>query len=137
MPCTQNLESRIWNLELEKNIVIEKWTDGIISYYKTADLFLLASNYEGYGMAVVEAMASGCPVIMTDVGLAGEVLINKKDGLVVSVGNKEKLMAAILTLIENPELRNDLINNAQKTLSLWPTREEYLNSYRDSWLIYK
>ena len=62
---------------------MEPWTDDPFSYYKTADLFLLTSNYEGYGMAVVEAMAAGCPVIMTDVGLAGEVLIDKKDGLVV------------------------------------------------------
>ena len=47
-------------------------------------------------MAVVEAMVAGCPVIMTDVGLAGEVLIDKKDGLVVPVGDKNKLVGAIL-----------------------------------------
>ncbi len=125
------------NYSLHSNVVIEPWTDDLISYYKTADLFLLTSNYEGYGMAVIEAMASGCPVIMTDVGLAGEILIDKKDGLVIPVGNKEKLTEAILNLIENSELRNDLIQNAQKTLSFWPKREDYLKAYRDSWLIYK
>ena len=80
-------------------------------------------------------MASGCPVVMTDVGLAGEVLIDKKDGLVVPVGKNEKLTEAILNLIENPELRAELIRNSQKTLSFWPKKEDYLKAYRDSWLL--
>ena len=84
-------------------------------------------------MAVVETMAAGCSVIMTDVGLAGEVLIDKKDGLVVPVGDKNKLVGAILTLIENSGLRADLIKNAQRTLSFWPTREEYLKVYSGTW----
>lgn len=132
-PERKNLESRIRNLELGENIIIEGWADNMISYYKTADLFLLTSNYEGYGMAVIEAMASGCPVIMTDVGLAGEVLVDKKDGLVVPVKNKKKLTEAILSLIKNADLRKNLTENAKKILSLWPTKEEYLRAYRESW----
>ena len=132
-PEENNLKSKIKNLKLYDNVILEPWTDDIISYYKTADLFLMTSDYEGYGMAVVEAMASGCPVVMTDVGLAGEVLIDKKDGLVVPVGNKEKLTEAILNLIENSELRAELIRNSQKTLSFWPKKEDYLKAYRDSW----
>ncbi|MCX6731767.1 MAG: glycosyltransferase [Candidatus Parcubacteria bacterium] len=123
------------NYELCKNIIIEPWTDDLISYYKTADLFLLTSNYEGYGMTVVEAMAAGCPVIMTDVGLANKVLVDKKDGLVIPVGDKEKLIEAILNLIKNPELRADLIRNFQKIMNFWPKKEDYLKAYRDSWLL--
>jgi len=123
------------NLKSQSNIIFEEWTDDLVSYYKTADLFLLTSNYEGYGMAVIEAMAAGCPVIMTDVGLAGEVLIDKKDGLVIPVGDKNKLTDAILTLIENSGLRAELAKNAAKTLNFWLSREQYLNTYRDSWLI--
>ncbi len=133
-PKAEALKSQIENYKLQENIILEPWTDDLVSYYKTADLFLLTSNYEGYGMAVVEAMAAGCPVIMTEVGLAGEVLIDKKDGLVVSVGDKEKLVEAILNLIENPALRTNLVQNSQKLMHLWPIREEYLNKYRDSWL---
>ena len=134
-PEKENLKFKIKNLNLSGNVILEPWTDDLASYYKTADLFLLTSNYEGYGMAVVEAMAAGCPVITTDVGLAGEILINKKDGLVVSVGDKNKLTDAILALVENPGLRAELVRNAVKTLSFWLSREEYLNAYRDSWLI--
>ncbi len=122
------------NYSLSDNIIIEQWTDDLISYYKAADLFLLTSNYEGYGMTVVEAMASGCPVIMTDVGLAGEVLIDKKDGIVVPVGDKNKLIEAIVKLIENKDLRAELIRNSQKLMEFWPKKEDYLKTYRDSWL---
>ena len=133
-PERKMLNRKSQNYKLQENIILEPWTDDLVSYYKTADLFLLTSNYEGYGMAVVEAMAAGCPVIMTDVGLANEVLVDKKEGLVIPVGNKEKLVKAILNIMENPELKTDLIRNSQKLMHFWPTREEYLNKYRDSWL---
>jgi glycosyltransferase involved in cell wall biosynthesis len=123
------------NLKLSDNVILEHWSDDIVSYYKSADLFLLTSNYEGYGMAVVEAMAAECPIIMTDVGLAGEVLIDKKDGIVVPVGDKGKLTEAISNLIENKALRNRLIENSKKTLDFWPDRSRYLQTYRESWFI--
>ncbi len=133
----KNLKSQISNLKINENVIIENWTDDPISYYKTANLFLLTSNYEGYGRTVVEAMASGCPVIMTDVGLAGEILIDKKDGLVIPVGNEKKLAEGILKLIENRDLRAELSRNAEKIMNFWPTKEKYLRTYRESWLFCK
>lgn len=130
-PEKNNLKLLIQKFNLEKNIIIEPAVsfDALISYYKTADLFLLTSNYEGYGMAVAEAMAAGCLVLITDTGLANEVLINKKDGIVVPPQNKEKLKEAILNLIKNPDLRNTLSENALKVVDFLPTKDEYLKSY--------
>ena len=53
---------------LEENIIFKKWTDDTISYYKTADLFLSTSDYEGYGLTLAEAILSHCPVLTTKVG---------------------------------------------------------------------
>ena len=59
--------------KLKNNIIFEPWSDDLPSYYKTADLFLNTSWYEGYGMTLVEAKAAGCPVLSTDVGVAREI----------------------------------------------------------------
>ena len=129
-PERQKLESRIQNLELSTNIKIENWTDDLVSYYKTADLFLLTSNYEGYGRTVVEAMAAGLPVIMTDVGIAGELLIDDLDGKVVPVGDIKAFAAAILELEENSVKREEFKLNSLKLLEKWPTKQEYLEKYK-------
>ncbi len=135
-PELNNLKSVSQNLKIDKQIIFEEWKnqDILISYYKTADLFLFTSNYEGYGMTVVEAMAAGCPVLMTDVGIANEILINKKDGLVVSVNSKQELIKAILTLISNDELRKNFVINSNKIINLWPSYNEHLKNYYDSWM---
>ncbi len=59
--------------KLKDRIIFEPWSNDLSSYYKTADLFLNTSWYEGYGMTLVEARAAGCPVLSTDVGVAREV----------------------------------------------------------------
>lgn len=129
-PERQNLEFRIQNLELNKNVKFEPWTNDLASYYKTADLFLLTSNYEGYGRTVAEAMAAGLPVISTDVGLAGEVLIDDLDGLIIPVGSQTALENAILNLVNNPEKQTEFSDNSLKVLANFPGKEEYFRQYR-------
>jgi len=74
----------------KRNIIFESWSNDLPSYYKGADVFLLTSNYEGWAMTVVEAMASGTAVVMADVGCAGEVVKNGVNGVVVTpIGNKK------------------------------------------------
>ncbi len=62
-------------LNLSNMVVFEEWIDCdvLYSYYKTSDLFLNTSLFEGYGMTLVEAHAAGCKIVSTDVGVAREV----------------------------------------------------------------
>ena len=129
-PERKNLELRIMNYELGNNVKIENWTDDLASYYKTADLFLLASNYEGYGRTVIEAMASRLPVVMTDVGLAGELLIDDLGGRIAPVGDAGAFMEAILELIGNFAKREEFKKNSLKLLEKWPVKQEYLENYK-------
>lgn len=131
-PKREAFKSQITNYKLQNNVILEPWTSDLVSYYKTADLFLLTSNYEGYGRTVVEAMAAGLPVIMTDVGLAGELLIDDLDGRVVPVGNEKALAAAILELQENSAKREEFKLNSLKLLEKWPDKKEYLEKYKNS-----
>lgn len=61
-------------LGLDQSVLFESWADQstLASYYKTADLFLVTSLYEGYGMTLVEAQAAGIKTVSTDVGVARE-----------------------------------------------------------------
>ena len=61
-------------LNLGDSVIFENWVEPgmLASYYKTADLFLSTSLYEGYGLTFVEAQAAGCPIVSTDVGIAKE-----------------------------------------------------------------
>ena len=124
---------------MQDNVIFEPWTDDLFSYYKTAGLFLLVSNYEGYGRTVVEAMAAGCPVITTDVGIAGDVVIDPSvdsenaNGLVVPVGDRERLKEAILRMINDKIRRLEMKNAAENKVSLFPTKEEYLEKYKKHW----
>lgn len=71
-PEERALKAEAARLGLARQVMFEMWTDNLASYYKTADVFLNTSWYEGYGRTLVEATAAGCPVISTDVGVARE-----------------------------------------------------------------
>jgi glycosyltransferase involved in cell wall biosynthesis len=68
------------------------------------DVFVLCSRNEGFGRVLVEAMASGVPVVSTDVGGAAEVLDEGKAGVLVSSGEPEKLAAAVMQILRDDSL---------------------------------
>lgn len=130
----KNLKLKTENLKLSDSIVFEPWSDNPISYMKTADCFLLTSNYEGFGLSLVEASASGCPIITTDVGIVGGVLRDKEEVLVCSVGDISSVSKNLLLFIINAELRKDLASRAQKAVECFNiTKSEYLNRMREAW----
>lgn len=66
-----NLMSLVQELELEKSVEFVG-SQNPFPFYKAADVLLVTSVYEGYGMAIVEALEAGCPVVSCDVGVAKE-----------------------------------------------------------------
>ncbi len=66
-----SLESLVKTLPCRERIFFEGWQDPS-AYYKIADLVLVTSRYEGYGLVIIEALAAGTPVISSDVGIARE-----------------------------------------------------------------
>ncbi|MCK4554486.1 glycosyltransferase family 4 protein [Candidatus Parcubacteria bacterium] len=125
--------ARQGNLGLDKNVKFFGWQDDLEKFYRQADAFLLTSNSEGWGMAVIEAASYGLPIIMTDVGCAGEVIKDGESGIVVPAGDQKKLEEAMIKLIKNSELRETLRKNAQQEVLRLPNKEETMALYKKSW----
>lgn len=132
-PLKKNYELRIKNYGLENKIIMEPWSDELPSYYKTSDIFLNTSNYEGYGRTIVEALASGTPVITTDVGCASDVINNGKNGIIIPVKGRKELESSLVEFLGDPDFRKKLKKGASEYVPDFKSKEDYLEMYGRSW----
>ncbi len=84
-------------------------------YIAKADIFVCSSSYEGLSNVILEALALGKPIVSTDHKHgADEIIENKKSGILVPVGDPQKMADAIIEILENEEMRRDLGKEAEK-----------------------
>lgn len=88
--------------------------------YDTADLFVLATRYEGYGMVVAEALARGLPVVSTPTGAIAD-LVGDRAGVLVQPGDAEALARELAHLLSNPGALQALREGALRVRETLPT----------------
>lgn len=104
--------------------------EDVISEYQSADLFVFCSSSEGLGKSLIEAMACGLPVVVSDIPPFKEVVEDSVNGLVVPAGSFEGIATAIDKYLTDPNLRQKYGHNARNTvLSRFSKRCEI-----ESWL---
>lgn len=103
-PEKEKLVNLANNLGLKDKVEFFGWVDNLASFYKSADCLVLASDSEGWPLVVVEARAVNLPIIMTNVGSAGELVKNNINGLVVPVQDELALSQALAKVITQPDL---------------------------------
>jgi glycosyltransferase involved in cell wall biosynthesis len=94
--------------------------DELASYYDRSDVFVLASRFEGYGMAYAEAMARGLPVIGTTGGAISDT-VPEQAGVLVPPGDVNALAQAIALMVREPLAREKFAQGAWQSAQLLPT----------------
>lgn len=85
----------------------------LVQHYNAADLFILPSFYEGFGIVMLEAMACGLPVVASNVSAIPEVIVEGKTGRLVDPGDPAKLSQVIIDLLSRPALRAEMGRTAR------------------------
>lgn len=81
-------------------------------YYASADVVVMPSRYESFGLAALEAMACGTPVVASDVGGLSFIVRDGETGFLVPEGDEPALADCILSLLRDPQLRDRLAERA-------------------------
>lgn len=85
-----------------------------VELFEKCSIFVLPSYSEGFSMAVLEAMVSGCAVITTPAGAMADYIEHEKTGILINPGDREALHRWLVRLIEDEELRRYLGENARR-----------------------
>jgi len=106
-PARQHLETEIQQQQVTEHIIFTGAVnqDQIMTFYRQADLFVIASFAEGLPIVLMEAMLMEIPCITTHITGIPELIKNGQNGLLVPPSDTQALIEAIIYLINNEELR--------------------------------
>jgi glycosyltransferase involved in cell wall biosynthesis len=127
------LEQKARTFGIENQVVFAGFQKDLRSFYMDADVYVQPSFYEGWGMAVVEAAASGLPIIMTDTGCAGEAIKNEESGIVMRNGMAEEIAEALVTIVSQPEVRKKMAEMARQAVIVLSAQQEFIGRIRESY----
>lgn len=111
-------ESLAKSLGAGKNVVFEGEKHGkeLLEYYKKAGVFVLASDYEGFGISAIEAMAAGCIPVLNDVEAFRAFIKDGKNGFIVDFSDPEKAAEKIMEINNFPfKIRSKIEIAAKET----------------------
>ena len=113
MENRRSLESLIAELDLKGTVELPGWRDDMPAALAPLTLFVSAARSEPFGLAIVEAMAAGLPIVATASEGAMEILEDRKTARLVRVDDPDALAGAINDLLDNPQECSRLARNAQ------------------------
>lgn len=116
---------------LSDRIILHGAVDNVLERIRSAEMFVLTSDYEGMPNALLEAMCLGIPVISTRVSGANDLIQNYKNGLLVDCNDEEGLTRAMLLYLRNKSLRERCANEAVKLNSILD-----IESISDRWEVF-
>tara|TARA_R110002124_G_scaffold287328_6_gene473017 strand:- start:7041 stop:8120 length:1080 start_codon:yes stop_codon:yes gene_type:complete len=131
----QFLESHISRLGLKSQIQITGFVSNPEHYLAKADLFVLPSISEGFGIAVIEAMQLGIPCLCTNVGGIPEFMFDGINGWLFDPNNKTEFQNKLKFILKmNKRLRNEIGERGKESVSECFTEERYIENIEKLYL---
>lgn len=130
----ESLRNMVSELKLEDKVKFLGFRDNIPELLNKSDVFLLASHWEGLSLAMVEAMAAGLPVVVSDIPEAREAVTPQSGcGVLVNPNSETDIAAKLRSLLMDYSLRQEMGHKAQVRAADFDMSrivQEYLNLYR-------
>jgi glycosyltransferase involved in cell wall biosynthesis len=115
---------------LEQKVSLTGSVDNVYEYLQASDVFVFPSEYEGFGMSIVEALACELPTVVTRVGVVNEHIRDRENGILVNSQDQQGLQTAIEWLLDHKGLWTAIGENARKGVvekySIEVVAEKYL-----------
>ena len=109
------LESLVESLGLQESVDLPGFVDNPFNYMARADVFVLSSQWEGFGNVIVEAMACGTPVVSTNCPSGpAEILDGGSYGRLVPVGDEDTMARTVLEVLDEPPDEQRVRDRAQE-----------------------
>jgi len=109
--------------------------DGLVEILSSSDVFLIPSQSESFGLAALEAMSCGVPVVSSSVGGLPELVKHNESGFIAEIGDVERMAKYTLDLLANDKkyemfsqnARNRTLNNFDKSIVVPMYEQHYKN----------
>ncbi len=111
----EELKAQVDSMGIANKVYFTGYMDAkqVCKMYKCADVSVFPSTYEPFGIVALEAMLSGTPVVVSDIGGLNEIIEHGVDGMKSYAGNPNSLADSILELLHNPELADNVVKKAK------------------------
>lgn len=130
-PERPSLEALATSLGVSDRLVITGWVDDPRSYLSTFDVYCLPSRFEGFPLAVVEAMLAALPIVACDVGSVAEAIQEGETGLLVPPEDDVALAGALRRLLYDRDLARRLGEQARSVAEDRFTADRMARAYEN------
>jgi glycosyltransferase involved in cell wall biosynthesis len=114
----EQLSTIVRSMKLEHKVLFAGFTDDatLLKLQKCADVSVVPSLFEPFGIVALEAMAAGSPVVVSDTGGLSEIVDHDWTGVKVYPNNPDSLAWGIVRILTDNKYRNNLVDNAYKKI---------------------
>jgi glycosyltransferase involved in cell wall biosynthesis len=133
-PDLAKLQKYASDLNVESRVIFPGYVQNVNDLLKSCNIYVYSSYHEGFGLAVIEAMAAGIPVIASDVDALNTLVEHDVNGLLFTRGNEKELADSIGKVTRDQEFRQNLIQNGYETSKKYSFEimvNNYMHLYRN------